>query len=199
MRPLGQQPNQVRPNGSISFRQSITWQRRKWKIRSIKIRFCRYFDDNHYILHTHHAWPSQMHENLLIFVHLWGPVVMGPYNKLSTSHWNLWTIPQNAKRKKNKQTNKQTNKQNNRCGQQTNVDNFSCSWDMISLTNDPLRLYIKGVARGFDGNTATTCMPCKQSDQIFDQSIVHFDEFQNIVLSANYYPQLICRTKATYP
>ena len=26
----------------------------------------RYFDDNYYIKHTYHAWPSQMHENLLI-------------------------------------------------------------------------------------------------------------------------------------
>ena len=39
LRPLGQQPNQARSNGSISFRQSIIWQRRKWKIRPIKIRF----------------------------------------------------------------------------------------------------------------------------------------------------------------
>ena len=28
--------------------------------------FFRYFDDNHYIIHTRHAWPSQMHSNLLI-------------------------------------------------------------------------------------------------------------------------------------
>ena len=26
----------------------------------------RYFDDNHYIKHTHHVWPSQMHSNVLI-------------------------------------------------------------------------------------------------------------------------------------
>ena len=31
--------NDIYINGSISFRQSIIWQRRKWKIRPIKIRF----------------------------------------------------------------------------------------------------------------------------------------------------------------
>ena len=59
----------------------------------------RYFDDNHYTIHTHDAWPSQMHSNMLIsggvkysqslvfdsanqhiFVYLWGPIVMGPHN-----------------------------------------------------------------------------------------------------------------------
>ena len=40
--------------------------RRIWKIWPIKIRFFRYFDDNHYIIHTYHAWPSQMHSNLWI-------------------------------------------------------------------------------------------------------------------------------------
>ena len=61
--------------------------------------FFRHFDDNHYIIHTHHAWPSQMHLNLLISgvktltiarvltanqqicLHLWRPIVIGPYNK----------------------------------------------------------------------------------------------------------------------
>ena len=47
---------------------TIKWfyQRRKWKIWPIKIRSLRYFGDNHYLIHTHHAWPSQMHSNLLI-------------------------------------------------------------------------------------------------------------------------------------
>ena len=29
-------------------------------------KFFRYFVDNHYVIHTHHTWPSQMHSNLLI-------------------------------------------------------------------------------------------------------------------------------------
>ena len=55
-------PNHTRPSGCFDCHQNIIWQRRKWKIRSIKISFL-YFVDNQYIIHTHHAWPSWIHSN----------------------------------------------------------------------------------------------------------------------------------------
>ena len=97
MRPLGQQPSQARPNGPIECHQSIIWQRRKWEIRPIKMYFFRYFDDNHYIIHTHYkctlmCWLAASKRSLsLVFdsstnqqivEHLWGPIVMGPYNNV---------------------------------------------------------------------------------------------------------------------
>ena len=66
MYPLWEQPNQPRQSGSFNCHQRIIWQRRLSKIRLIKNTFFWYFDDNHYIIHTHHAWLSQMHSNLLI-------------------------------------------------------------------------------------------------------------------------------------
>ena len=66
MRPPGQQPNQARSYGSSAARVLFD-STGNGKFGRLKYVFFGFdLDDNHCIIHTHHAWPSQMHSNLLI-------------------------------------------------------------------------------------------------------------------------------------
>ena len=94
---------EIGSGGSVGCHQRFIWQRQKWKIWSIKIRyFFKYYDVNHYIIHPttpgltikfvdlrlqNTRYRSCLDPaNQQIFVHMWGPIVMGPYNTTRKKH-----------------------------------------------------------------------------------------------------------------